>query len=220
MVSLEAPNGLRWNSGWVSHGTELFPDETTLQVPFSLKKAFFAQMKSASVKARISLALAEYRDKNRRDFVTPRGEFLMSDVGICSADTAYAREIRCRAPLRTPSSMLITSDLSATTCPAREGESRAETRLMVRNWYQNSGSGPADFGISPVKNVDFYLWARNRNGARAIVAGICPGTPLVISNPELMRRIGTKLEINSLHLADYRLRQFSPRDDGFGIMVH
>jgi hypothetical protein len=215
-VSLEAPNGLRWNSGWVSYGqTELFPDQSGTQVSFSLKKAFFEQVKSAPVRARISLALTEYRDKNRRDFVTPRGEFLMSDVGICSADTAYEREIHCRAPLRTPSSMLITSDLSTTTCPAREGESRAENREIVRNWYQNSDSGPAEFGISSVKNFGVYLWARNRNGARPVVAGICPGTPLLISNPEFVRRIGTELEINSLRLADYRLRQFSTGGDGF-----
>jgi hypothetical protein len=111
--------------------------------------------------------------------------------------------------------MLITSDLSATTCPAKEGESRAETREIVRDWRQNSDSGPVEFGISPVKNFDVYLWARSRNGARPVVAGICPGTPLLISNPEFVRRIGTELEINSLRLADYRLRQFSAGGDGF-----
>src|ERR1700730_10793080 len=43
-----------------------------MQLLFSLKKSFFEQVKSTSVKARISLALTEYHDKNRRDFVTPR----------------------------------------------------------------------------------------------------------------------------------------------------
>ena len=220
MVSLDAPNGLRWNSGWVSLGTELFPDtKDIMQIHFSLKKAFFEQVKSASVKARISLALTEYRDKNRRDFVTPHGEFLMEDVGYCFAETSYRREIHCRAPLRTPSSMMITSDLSANTCWAMGGESRVEIRLIVKNWYQNSDSGPAELGISPVKNVDFHLWARNDNGARPIVAGICPGTPLVISNPELVRRFGTELEINSLHLADYRLRESDSGGTGFGIRL-
>ena len=191
-----------------------------MQIPFSLKEAFFDQVKSASVKARISLALTEYRDKNRRDFVTPRGEFLMSNVGVCSTEPSYERKIRCRTPLHTPSSMLITSNLSANTCPAREGESRAETRFVVRNWHQNSDSGPAEFGISPVKNFDLYLWVQNRNGARPMVDGICPGTPLVISNPELVRRFGTELEISELHLADYRLRQFGSGGGGFiGIRI-
>jgi hypothetical protein len=48
-----------------------------------------------------------------------------------------------------------------------------------------------------------------------MIAGICSGTPLLISNPEFVRRIGTDLEINSLRLADYRLHQFSTGADGF-----
>jgi len=219
MVSLEAPDGSRWNSGWVSTGTSLFPDQKSTEISFSLKRNFFERVKSYSVKTRISLALSVYQDKNRREFVTPRGEFLMSDVGFCSAEESFVREMHCRAPLRTPSSMLITSDLSATTCPAREGESRAETREIARDWHQNSDSGPVEFGISPVKNFDVYLWARSRNGARPVVAGICPGTPLLISNPEFVRSIGTELEINSLRLADYRLHQFSTGGDGFGFVV-
>jgi hypothetical protein len=219
MVSLEAPNGLHWNSGWVSPGTELFPDTGDMQIPFNLKEAFFDQVKSTPVKAQISLALTEYRDKNRRDFVTPSDEFRMSDVGVCSAEPSYERKIRCRTPLHTPSSILIMSDLSATTCRAMEGETRADNRFIVRNWQQNSDSGPAQFGISPVKNVDFYLWARNNNGARVIVSGICPGTPLIISNPELVRRVGTELDIDNLQVADYRLRQFTYGGAGFGFMV-
>jgi hypothetical protein len=216
--SLEAANGLRWNSGWVSQGNSLFPDQKSTEISFTLKKNFFERVKSYSVNTRISLALTEYRDENRREFVTPRGEFLMSGVGLCSAEASFVREIHCRSPLRRPSSMLITSDLSATTCPTREGESRAETREIVRDWHHNSDSGPAEFGISPVKTFDLYMWAQNES-TRRMVAGICPGTPLLISNPEFVRRIGTELEINSLRLADYRLRQFNPGGDGvvFGV---
>lgn len=218
MVSLEAPNGSRWNSGWVSPGSSLFPDQRSTEVSFTLKKKFFERVKSYSVKARIALALTVYRDMNRREFVTPRGEFRMSDVGFCSAETSYLREIHCRAPLRTPSSMLITSNLSANTCPAREGESRAVTREIVRDWHQHSDSGPAEFGISPVKNFALYLWAQH-DSARRTISGICPGTPLIISGPELVRRTGTELEINSVRLADYRLRPLSPGGYGFGIMT-
>src|ERR1700730_3209064 len=140
----------------------------------------------------------------------PRGEFLLQDAGFCSAEPSYLREVHCRSPLRTPSSLLITSDLSANTCPAREGESRAETRLVVQSWLKDSQSGPADFGISPVKNFDLYLWYRNLNESkRTLVNGICPGTPLVISHPEFERQVGTELEINNLQLSDYRMHEFS-----------
>jgi hypothetical protein len=116
--------------------------------------------------------------------------------------------------------MLVTSDLSANTCPVTEGESRAETRIIVRELHQNSESGPAEFGISPVKDFELYLWYRNRNeSTRRTVGGICPGTPLVISNPELVRRFRTELEINGLRLADYRLRQFSTGGYAIGIRM-
>jgi hypothetical protein len=212
-VSLEARDGLRWNSGWVSPGTKFFPDQTNLGpgsymrtgVTFTLKKSIFERVKSEPVKARISLALTEYRVENRREFVTPPGEFLMPDVGICSTGTSPMREMHCRAPLRTPVSTLITADLSASTCPAMPGESRAGTPEIVRDWHQNSDSGPADLGISPVKTFDLYLSASRVYGARNILTGICPGTRLVIGNPVAVRRIGTELEINGLRLADYRI---------------
>jgi hypothetical protein len=67
--------------------------------------------------------------------------------------------MRCRAPLRTPSSLLIASDLSATTCLAVGKESKAVTHEIARNWHHQSDPGLAEFGISPVKDLDLYLWA-------------------------------------------------------------
>lgn len=216
-VALEAPDGWRWNSGWFSPGNSLFPDQKNTEVSFGLKRSLFELMKSSPVKARIFLALTEYRDENRRNFVTPGGEFRMPGVGICNANVSYLREIHCRAPLRTPSSMLITSDLSATTCPAREGESRAETKEIARDWHQHSDS-LAEFGISPVKSFDIYMWDRNER-ARHMTAGICPGTPLVLSNPEIVRRLSTELEINDLRLVDYRLREIDFGGGAVGIDI-
>jgi hypothetical protein len=216
MVSLEAPDGSRWKSGWESLGTSLFPDQKSTQVGFTLKKSFFDQVKSYPVRARISLALTVYRDQNRREFVTPLGAFLMPDVGFCSAETSYLRGIHCRAPLRTPSSLLITADLSATTCPAREGESRAGTREIARNWHRSSDSGPAEFGISPVEKLDLYVGAQH---AEQTISGICPGTPLIISSPEFVRHSRTELEFNDFRLADYRLPQVRFGTTGYGFAV-
>jgi hypothetical protein len=143
MVSLGAPSGWRWNSGWKSPGTSLFPDQRTTQITFTLKKKVFERVQRDSVNARISLALTVYHDQNRREFVVPQGEFAMPDWGFCSAQTSYLRQIHCRAPLRTPS-VLIASDLSATSCDPREGESRAATRQIARDWHQPSDSGPAN----------------------------------------------------------------------------
>jgi hypothetical protein len=205
MVAVEAPDGAYWNSGWKSHGITLFQEQKRTQITFDLSKSFFERVKSSPVKARISLALTVYRDGNKRQFVTPRGEFLMPDVGLCVAQKGYSRGIHCRAPLRTPSSLLITSDLSETTCPPLEGESPAKPGEIARDWQRNSDSAPAGFGISPVKEVTFYSRVSGGSSMR-MTDGICPGTPLVLSNPEALRQIGTEFEINGLSLSDYRLR--------------
>ena len=211
LVSLDGPRGWRWNSGWQSPGTSLFPDQKNTQVRFTLRKRVFDRIKSDSVRARISIALTVYLDQNRKRFVTPQGEFSIPEVGFCTAAVSYLREIHCRAPLRTPSSLLISSDLSKTTCSARDGESRAATSQIVRYWTEHSDSGPAELGISPVKTLDLFLWSQDAVPSKAI-SGICPGTPLTLSRPEFFQRTRTELELDNLRLADYRLRDV--RTDG------
>jgi hypothetical protein len=218
LLSVEAPDGVRWNSGWKPAGITLFPDQTSTQLSFTLKKKFFDRVKSEAVKARISFAFSVYRDQNRREFVIPNGEFLMSDVGFCSAEASYLREIHCRAPLRTPSSIMITSDLAATTCAPREGESRSVAGQIARDWNQNSDSGPAEFGISPVKSLNLFLWGHNASD-RHTISGLCPGTPLIISSPVLVGASATELEFNGLRLGDYRLRQGISGATGSGFSI-
>ena len=204
MAAIEASDGEQWSSGWQSPGTSLFPEQNRTEITFQVKRSFFEGVKSSPVKIRISLAFTVYRDGNRRRFLTPEGEFPMPDVGLCLAQAGYARSIHCRAPLRTPSSFLITSDLSETTCPVLEGESRAKPGTTTRHWDHHSDSGPAEIGISPLKEVDFYLGISNYSSTR-ITSGICPGTPLVLSSPTEVQRVRTELEANELRLPDYRL---------------
>jgi len=218
MVSLEGSDAWRWSSGWKSPGTTLFPDQGSTEISFNLKKKVFERVQLDSVKAQISLALAVYRDQDRREFVVPVGEFVMPDIGFCSAETSYLRGIHCRAALRTPSSIMITSDLAATTCAPREGEMRSATRQISRDWNLHSESGPAELGISPIKSLDLTLWSRNALALHTI-SGICPGTPLVISSPTLGRRTRMELEFSNLHLADYRVHQVRYGGDGLVFSV-
>jgi hypothetical protein len=201
--ALEAPDGLQWDSGWEDPGLSLFPDQRTTRVNFTLKRRVFERIRSAPVEFRLSIAFTLFHDTHRREFVTPPGVFGMEDVGLCSAETNYIRTIRCLAPLRRPTSLLISADTSMSTCPVLEGEAPAAHGGLARDWMRG-GSSPAEFGISPVKTVDLYLvsWndATNRRNP-----GVCPGTPLVLSSPEPVRRNQTTLQIDGLRLADYRL---------------
>jgi hypothetical protein len=204
MVDIEAPDGLHWNSGWMSRRLSLFPEQKSTRIDFSLKRNIFDHMSSSPVKVQVSLAFTLFHDANRREFVTPSGEFTMPDVGRCSTESSYSRGIHCLAPLREPKSLLMSADMSMSTCPVLEGESRANHGEIGRDWTRRGGSEPAEFGISPIKTVNLYLTNWN-DSAKRWSAGICPGTPLVLSNPELVGRNRTALLIDSLRLSDYRL---------------
>ena len=218
MVAIEAPDGLHWNSGWRSHGWSLFREDKGTSFHFTLKKKLFERIKSLAVKGNISLALTVYRDQNRREFIVPRGAFVIPGVGFCTTGgLSYQPQIECRAPLRTPSSVLATYDISQTACPVREGDSRAKPGEISRDWERNSDSGPAEFGISPVKTIRF-LTVFNASNARA-VAGLCPGTPIVLSNPEPIGRTRIDVDLTGLRLVDYRIPQVRFGTTGYGFAV-
>lgn len=205
MVVIEAPGGLHWNSGWQSKGWSLFHEDKSIAIRFTLKKKLFERIKSQPVKAEISLALTVSRDQSRTEFVVPQGEFALPDAGFCDVrGLSYEPDIECRSALRTPSSLLVTYDISQTSCPGMEGQAHAKPGEISRDWHRHSDSGPAEFGISPVKSIRFGT-VNNASNARAI-AGFCPGTPIVLSHPEMVGRTRIELELTDLHLDDYQDR--------------
>ncbi len=208
MVVIEAPDGLHWDSGWRSKGWSLFHEDKGITIRFTLKKKLFERIKSLPVKAHISLALTVSRDQSRREFIVPQGEFVLPDMGFCEArGLSYEPDIECRSALRTPSSLLVTYDISQTSCPGMEGQAHAKPGEISRDWHSHSDSGPADFGISPIKTIRFGTTS-NASNARAI-AGLCPGTPVVLSHPEMVGRTRIELELTDLHVGDYRDRSMS-----------
>jgi hypothetical protein len=216
LVTIEASNGLHWDSGWRSPGIFLFPDQKSTQIDFTLKRDLFERLKLTPARVEISLAFTLFHDKDRRDFVTPHGKFPISGVGLCTAEMQFLQRIQCLAPLRGPSFLVITADMSASTCPLLEGETPASPGEIARGWIQNGGSEPAEFGISPVMEVDLYLSYWNRSSKQR-GPGICPGTPIVLSNPELVLRNQTALHVDGVRLAEYRQQPLSFEFSGVSI---
>ena len=204
-VTIDAPDGLRWESGWKSPGIFLFPEQKDTRVNFTLKRKLFERVvQSSQVKLRLSVAFTLFQDKNRRPFVVPRGEFALPNVGLCSVLPAYVPRIQCLAPLRQPSFLLMTTDMSKNTCPLGEGESPASPGDIARGWTQNGGSEPAEFGISPVTSFGLYLSNWNGSSDRRLGDGICPGTTVVFSSPEPVLSNQVTMQMEGVHLADYR----------------
>ena len=174
-VTLDAPDGLRWDSGWKSPGIFLFPEQKNTRFSFNLKRKFFERVQSSQVRLRLYVAFTLFRDKDRRQFVVPRGEFALPNAGLCSVQAAYVPNIQCLGPLRRPSFLLMTTDMSANTCPLRKGESPANPGEIARGWSQNGESDPAEFGISPVTSFSLYL--SNWNGSSNRRLGDCGDRP-------------------------------------------
>jgi hypothetical protein len=202
MVDIEAPDGLRWNSGWKSRGLSLFPDQKSTHIDFSLKRNIFDRMNSSPVRVQVSLAFTLFHDADRREFVIPTGEFRMMGLGLC-LESRYSRGIHCIAPMRRPMSLLMSADMSRSTCSILAGETPASPGEIARNWIRSGTHEAAEFGISPIKAVDLYLSYWN-DSARRWSSGLCPGTSLVLSNPEAVGRNRTVLLIDNLRLSDYR----------------
>jgi hypothetical protein len=209
LIEIESVNGIRWNSSWKSPGLFLFPEQDRSQIDFALKKKLFERLKSSPVKVRVSLALSVFLDQHAREFITPEGSFLLPEVGRCSAEGGYYRRIHCLAPLRGPSFLLMRADMSKDTCPLAKGESPHSPGELAWGWVQNGGSEPAEFGITPVKPVNLYLSSTNTS-PRDWGLGICPGTELTLSNPQIMRRTQITVHFEGVPLLDYRQGEAKP----------
>jgi hypothetical protein len=92
----------------------------------------------------------------------------------------------------------MTSDVSQTTCPLHRGETPAPAGELARDWSHSDDSEPAEFGISPIKDVNFSVAIPQR------AAGLCPGTPVVLSTPEPIRRGQMTIPLENLRLPEYR----------------
>jgi hypothetical protein len=201
-VSLDSADGAHWNSDWRPSGTTIFPEQEQVSLPFTLKKELYERIKVQPVKAVISLALSSYRDEDKHNFVVSDGRFSLPEGGLCMAEASFSRTLNCQFPLRGPSSLLMTGDLSETTCPARRDEIRAPAGTLSREWLRNPDSAPAEFGIDPIVNSAIYFRPSNILD-RSWITGVCPGTPVALSHPRWMRRFRITLELSGIRLSDY-----------------
>ena len=202
MVEIEAPGGMRWNSGWLRSSDVLLPERPSIDVLFSVDSTFFEQVKSSSAKVHISFALAQFPAKETNRIIAAAGEFAVPSGALCAVDSVVDYPpLRCRSPLTTP--FLVVSTIAGeTTCPPREDMKAAPPGTVFSGVNWNPAAARAELGISPVTvfSVDLRLWSRTQEDLRP---RLCPGTPLTFSIPEGERRTRGEINIDSLRLGDY-----------------
>lgn len=205
IVTLTSADGFRWDSGWKAASLSIFPEQKKAHINFDLKQNDFDRLKSAPVTAHLLLAFTLYHNRNEREFTVPSGEFAFPDVGLCFSETQYWNRVRCRVPLRKSTSLLITSETAASTCPILRPYTPPIPGVFAHGTVWGD-SEPAEMGISPVHEVDIYLADWDQSDSNAANPGICPGTPLILSNPEMVGRSRIELDFENLKLAEYGVR--------------
>lgn len=203
IVNLAMANGFRWNSGWKSNSQWLFPDQKTADLGFQIKQHDFDKLTSGPVTAHLFLAFTLYRNQNRRQFVVPGGSFSLPEVGLCTTELQYSRGIHCLAPLRRPTFLLVSSQSSTSTCPL-DGAVTPRTNAIFLRDFVRGASEPAEIGISPIRPFDIAFSDWDWSTRRPVSPGICPGTPLILSTPEVAGHSGIELQFDNLSLADYQ----------------
>ena len=204
-VSADAPNGVKWASEWKSPGLVLFPEQKSARIDFAMPRKVFDRMQSTPIDLRLSLAFTVFRDGGQESLILPRGEFAISNGALCSIEGGYVPHISCRAPLRRPPFLLMTTDMASTNCPLQKGQAPPSPGDIARGWTQNGDSGPAELGISPVVTFDLYLSNSNGGfGTKFSGNGVCPGTRILLSSPIPAFRSQSTLELHALRLPDYR----------------
>jgi len=206
LVEIRSPDGMRWDPGWTSPGLVLYPDQKATKATFTIKKDLFERIKALPVQIRISIAFTVFRERNRRDFIVPTGEFAMADAGLCSVESTFLPKIQCRAPVHGPTSLLLSTDMSMSTCPLEKGDVPASSGEIARAWTRNDDSAPPEPGISPMKDVDFYFSNANASSQQRR-PGVCPASPLVLSNPEAVARNRIVLDADGVRLVEYQTKQ-------------
>jgi hypothetical protein len=204
-VSVDAPGGVKWNSGWKSPGLFLFPEQKNARIDFAMQRKVFDRLQSTPVDLRFSVAFTLFHDGDQQSLVLPRGEFAISDGALCSIDRGYAPNIRCRAPLRRPPFLLMTTDMANATCPLQKGEVPPSPGDIARGWTQNGDSGPAELDITPVVTFNLYLSHSNGGFSTKFAGnGVCPGSRVLLSNPTPGIRNQFVLKLDGLRLGEYR----------------
>lgn len=198
MLSIHAPDGQEWNSGWNSVGLHLFPEDQGFNSSFKVKKAFFERVKATPVQAHISFALSIFQNGETKRIIATSGEFKVPGLGFCSIVQGYTSDsLRCRYAFATPT---VLTTVSSSEMPCHTTDGTAPPGLISRDWSGSLASDP----VSPVGTLDIYFWKWEGNTDTKSSPTLCPGTSLFFRKQEAGPQIRRELEIDGIKLEDYQ----------------
>jgi hypothetical protein len=215
LARIEVPGGPRWDSGWQAQGENLLPSRPRTSEIFALEKDFFERVKSMPANVHLTLALTPARAVEVERVVAGPGPFSFPGDGRCSFYSFARNRAVCFFPPQKTQSMLLSAKSEEITCKPGEDAKPLPAGTIAYGWAWQM----RNFGLNPVSASALELSDLGELDARTFQGGVCPGTPITVyTGWQDGPRYRTDLEINGIHLADYKLDD-SPEAGGFGVMV-
>jgi hypothetical protein len=203
-LTIYAPDGRAWNSGWVDLHYDLWPGASRYNQRFEVSSKFYSSTAGSEVDMRVELAVSEYREGPAQQITVAAGSFRLNNDAICSLGTgeySSTTSLQCWSALNEPAFAAHLDPVSTTcTLPDRTWPSLQDRR--------NSGDSSADFGggagLFPVRPFDIDFGTATDPSGKNSVSIVCPGTNFSLATPALFSRYRLGTSIKGIHLADYR----------------
>jgi hypothetical protein len=182
MLSIDLPGGGRWDSEWLPSYGPLPEEGQSVSLDVQIDRLVYERVKANPTPVRLSVALSEFADQQHQRIVVHQN-FELPGVGPCWVEGGG---FRCRSTASGPPLILLTVSMSENTCPALNTPNPGDEAEIARQLESNSSSGP----LSPLSLRSFSL-------------NVCPGTAILFSTPELVRRFRVELPLGLLRLNEY-----------------
>ncbi|MGA3131692.1 MAG: hypothetical protein ABSD59_12875 [Terracidiphilus sp.] len=201
-----APVKLDWQPG-----QNLFdkPDDPNtlnyVMLAFLIPRSEYERLKSSPLTLHLDFALTQATPARTWRFSLPKGDFMIPDLGSCSAVDDRAGQVLhiagvfCRFPLRMPSRATITALQTRGPCelaPAQPGD----PALPISSSIGDFGTAPASFGISPMEQGQFLNAPNYTSDPKVVPIRLCPGTPVVVTQYRKVRAVQTGITIENFSL--------------------
>jgi hypothetical protein len=203
-LSLYAPGGFAWNSGWVSTGQTLWPTPSSFVQTFDVSSKFYSSVKDKIVDMRIGLAVTEYREGTPKQVTVTADSFKVTDSGICSIGQARYFDspvVKCKAAFSEPV-------FAAHLDPARTTCTLPDSTWPSLQITRNAGNPDVDLGgglgLFPVQPFEIDFGGATDPSGKKTVSVVCPGTSFGIATLDRLRQYRIETGIEATHLANYR----------------
>ena len=209
LISIDAPNGLHWDSHWQAiYNQTLLPSTPATRIPIRVDRAFFNQVRSLPLSIHLTLAVSELQSRETIHMALAPGKFAVPGIGTCSLRQNAFRDpypldfhsLECLSPLRQPRVAFVQSSWTNPHCSDSDSQSPPPATTQGDAWIGSLSNEPADFSLAPIWTSPINLSNQSSYSGRPPyhLNVLCLGTPLTVTYYDLAGRTQTQITIPNL----------------------